>query len=62
MKLPQSYIHRFASTAQLMLAQPQTDRTSSNSSAQSLAQHFESELPPHNPTPIPIHNDNPGAV
>ena len=62
MKLPQSYTHRFASAAQLATAQPRTDRTPSNSSAQSLMQHFGSELPPHNPTPIPIHNDNPGAV
>ena len=62
MKLSQSYTHRFASAAQLAPAQPRTDRTPSHSSAQSLAQHFGSELPPHNPTPVPIHNDNPGAI
>ena len=45
-----------------MLTQPRTDRTSPNSPAQFLTQHFESEFPPHNPTPIPIHNDNPGAI
>ena len=62
MKLSQPYIHRFASAAQLAPAQPRTDRTPSHSSAQFLTQHFGSELPPHNPTPIPIHNDNPGTV
>ena len=62
MKLSQSYTHRFASAAQLAPAQPRTDRTPSHASAQSLAQHLGSELPPRNPIPIPIHNDDPGAV